>query len=112
MPTDHKASFKLIEANYAQAAENYYRDMAAAKTEADAQSIDQNYKDAESAWAKALIGVMSRSSAQVEAAAKDLKAANDAVKAARAAHKAIGELTNKLKMATSIAGTLVRIAAV
>lgn len=112
MPTDHKSNFKLVEANYVQAAENYYKDMAASKSEADAQTIDQNYKDAESAWAKALISVLSRTSAQIDATAKELKAANDAVKSARSAHKAIGELNKALQVATSVAGTLVRIAAV
>ena len=111
MANRHAETLKLIEDNYTQAAKNYFNDMAATTTPQQAQKIDQNYSEAEAAWARAMVDVLSRSNPQVDAAKKDLKKANDAVKAARAGHEAIANLTAKLQVASSLAGTLVRIAA-
>lgn len=112
MATSHDSNFKLIESNYLQAAENYYSDMAATRTPIEVQKVEQNYQQSESAWAMALNAVLSRSDPQVERAAKDLKAANAETKAARASREALAGLVSKLQMAASLAGTLVRIAAI
>jgi hypothetical protein len=112
MPKSHDANFALIEANYLQAAKNYYNDMAATRTPLEVQKVEQNYQECESAWALALISTLSRSNQAVEQATAELKKANAAVKASRAARESLTALLGKLQLASSLAGTLVRLAAV
>lgn len=112
MATNHDANFALIESNYLQAAENYYDDMAATRTSKEVQKVEQNYQESESAWALALTEVLNRSNAQIEKTQVDLKKALKAVSDARKNHDAIAALIPKLQMASSIAGTLVRLAMV
>lgn len=105
------ARFKEIEKNYLQAASNYYADMVRTKSEAEAQAVDQNYKEAETAWAKALISVLEADSDAAEAITANLVAANEAVTAAREASEGLEKLLKVLKTATGVANLLVKVAA-
>lgn len=111
MPSKKNVVFEAVEKNFAQAAANYYRDMVACTTEEQAQAIDQNYKEAETAWAKAMIAAMEQTGDAVEAALAELKAANKEIEKARSASKKIDDLIKLLKQATAVAGFIVKIAA-
>lgn len=105
-----KQRLRQTEANWFQVMRSYYLDMAATQSVDEAREIEANYHRAESAYLDAIDTGLRENGPRVEAAYETIKAANEAVKAARAEAVGIKKLLRKLKSATRAAEKLVKFA--
>jgi hypothetical protein len=110
MPTTRDERFAQIEANWFDVMRNYYRDMAATRSEEESRAIEDNYHRAEGAYLDALSAALSRNGARIEAAYADLRRANQRVAQGRVQAMKIAQLLGRLQRATEFALGLLRLA--